>query len=39
VRKVCPDLVARGIVAIRLDVDLDDSAIGQECEMVRRGLV
>jgi len=39
VRKVRPDLVAGGIIVIGLYVNLDDSAVGQECEMVRRGFV
>jgi len=39
VRKVCPDLVAGGIIVIGISVHFDDSTIRQECEMVRRGFV
>jgi len=39
VRKVRPDLIAGGSIVIGLYIDLDDSAIGQECKMMRRGFV
>ena len=39
VGEVRPDLIARRIILIRLNIDFDDSTVGKQREMVRRGFV